>query len=175
MQHSSNIVPLVHHYKYPSLTSIYHPSLQQDDNPQELKKLLLTALALAMIVVSALPNTTLAQNCGCAADQCCSQWGYCSTGDEYCRTSCQASPCSAPPPTNHVSVEDSVTEAFFDGIIREAAESCEGKGFSSRGTFLEVMGSYPQFGRSGVSMIRYARLLHFSLTSLLRQDVSCLS
>ncbi|KAF8032164.1 hypothetical protein BT93_D1175 [Corymbia citriodora subsp. variegata] len=115
----------------------------------KLRKLLLTAVAVAGIVISALPDTTSAQNCGCVADQCCSQWGYCGTGDDYCGTGCQAGPCNAPPPTNDVVVADVVTEAFFDGIIGQAAESCEGKGFYSRQTFLEATGSYPQFGRVG--------------------------
>ncbi|KAK3444198.1 hypothetical protein EUGRSUZ_A00020 [Eucalyptus grandis] len=115
----------------------------------KLRKLLLTAVAVAGIIISALPDTTSAQNCGCAADQCCSRWGYCGTGDDYCGTGCQEGPCNAPPPTNDVVVADVVTEAFFDGIIGQAAESCEGKGFYSRGTFLEAAGSYPQFGRVG--------------------------
>ncbi|XP_048142005.1 endochitinase EP3-like isoform X2 [Rhodamnia argentea] len=77
----------------------------------KLKKLLLTAAALAAIVVAALPHTASAQNC--------------------------------------VSVADVVTEAFFDRITGEAADSCEGKGFYSREKFLEAAGSYPQFGRVG--------------------------
>ncbi|KAF8041571.1 hypothetical protein BT93_A0231 [Corymbia citriodora subsp. variegata] len=115
----------------------------------ELRKLLLTAIAVTGIVVSALPNTASAQNCGCAANLCCSRWGYCGTGVDYCGPGCQEGPCYAPPPTNDVVVADVVTEAFFDAIIGQAAESCEGKHFYTRGTFLEATGSYPQFGRVG--------------------------
>ncbi|KAF8041568.1 hypothetical protein BT93_A0228 [Corymbia citriodora subsp. variegata] len=43
----------------------------------------------------------------------------------------------------------SESEAFFDVIIGHAAESCEGKHFYSRGTFLEAAGSSPQFGSIG--------------------------
>ncbi|KAF8041258.1 hypothetical protein BT93_A0002 [Corymbia citriodora subsp. variegata] len=113
----------------------------------KLKKLLLTAIAVAGIVVSALPDTTSAQNCRCAANLCCSKYGYCGTGSNYCGPGCQEGPCYTPP--NDVVVADVVTEAFFDAIIRQAAESCEGKHFYTRGTFLEATGGYPQFGRVG--------------------------
>lgn len=115
----------------------------------KLNKLRLTAVAVTGIVVSALPDVASAQHCGCASDQCGSRWGYCGTGDACCGIGCQAGPCSKPPLPNHVSVAKVVTEAFFDGIIGEAAEACKGKGFYSRGTFLEVVGSYPRFGRVG--------------------------
>ncbi|KAI6699129.1 hypothetical protein NL676_019248 [Syzygium grande] len=111
----------------------------------KLNKLRLTAVAVTGIIVSALPDVASAQHCGCASDQCCSRWGYCGTGDAYCGIGCQAGPCSKLPLPNHVSVAKVVTEAFFDGIIGEAAEACKGKGFYSRGTFLEVVGSYPRF------------------------------
>ncbi|KAG5530507.1 hypothetical protein RHGRI_025451 [Rhododendron griersonianum] len=48
-----------------------------------------------------------------------------------------------------VSVADIVTDAFFNGIIDQAAASCAGKGFYSRSVFLQVADSYPLFGREG--------------------------
>ncbi|KAF8701358.1 hypothetical protein HU200_033688 [Digitaria exilis] len=43
---------------------------------------------------------THAQQCGshangtvCAINLCCSQYGYCGLGGDYCRTSCQSGPC----------------------------------------------------------------------------------
>ncbi|PWC22039.1 hypothetical protein EH206_04700 [Brenneria nigrifluens DSM 30175 = ATCC 13028] len=38
-------------------------------------------------------SPTYAQVCGCAADLCCSQYGYCGTGEDYCGTGCQSGPC----------------------------------------------------------------------------------
>ncbi|KAF8041260.1 hypothetical protein BT93_A0004 [Corymbia citriodora subsp. variegata] len=114
-----------------------------------LNKLLQPAVALAVIIVSALPDTNLAQHCGCAPSLCCSRWGYCGTGDAYCGISCQAGPCSTLPPASNVLAADVVTETFFDGKIGQAPEGCEGKAFYSRGTFLEAVGSYPLFGRVG--------------------------
>ncbi|KAK6122572.1 hypothetical protein DH2020_043681 [Rehmannia glutinosa] len=91
----------------------------------------------------------LGQNCGCAADLCCSQWGYCGTGNDYCGRGCQSGPCFAPPSGNGGSVADIVTDAFFNGIADQAEGSCAGKGFYTRAAFLEALSSYPQFGTVG--------------------------
>nr|ANR02614.1 chitinase [Panax notoginseng] len=90
-----------------------------------------------------------AQDCGCTADLCCSRFGYCGNGTDYCGTGCQGGPCYAPPPQNGVSVSDIVTDGFFNGIIDQAESSCAGKGFYSRAVFLEALKSYPSFGRVG--------------------------
>ncbi|KAE7998015.1 hypothetical protein FH972_002594 [Carpinus fangiana] len=39
------------------------------------------------------------QSCGCAENECCSQYGYCGTTSEYCGLGCQEGPCSASPPS----------------------------------------------------------------------------
>ena len=91
----------------------------------------------------------MGQNCGCAAGLCCSRWGYCGTGDDYCGAGCQEGPCYPPPTPNNVSVADIVTEEFFNGIINHAAPSCEGKKFYTRARFLTAVGSFPLFGRIG--------------------------
>lgn len=103
-------------------------------------------LAIFIVGVVLLPRPLLAQNCGCAADQCCSRWGYCGTGDDYCGTGCQEGPCYAP---NNVSVESIVTDEFFNGILDQADASCVGKSFYSRSSFLEALGSFSTFGRTG--------------------------
>ncbi|KAG9447025.1 hypothetical protein H6P81_013153 [Aristolochia fimbriata] len=96
------------------------------------------------------PCFALGQNCGCSDDLCCSRWGYCGTGDDYCGVGCQSGPCNTPPPTtNDVVVSDLVTDAFFDGILDRAASDCAGKGFYSRAAFLDALKSYDRFGRVG--------------------------
>ncbi|PRP81505.1 glycoside hydrolase family 5 protein, partial [Planoprotostelium fungivorum] len=42
--------------------------------------LLIAAISCAVV---------FAQNCGCSSDLCCSQWGYCGTGDAFCGAGCQ--------------------------------------------------------------------------------------
>ncbi|XP_034680144.1 endochitinase EP3-like [Vitis riparia] len=106
----------------------------------------LVAILLVGVLAGALPAFVLAQNCGCAAGLCCSQYGYCGTGDDYCGTGCQAGPCYS---SGGSSVSDVVTEGFFNGIISQAAGSCAGKNFYSRNAFLEAASSYPQFGQDG--------------------------
>ncbi|XP_047977589.1 endochitinase EP3-like [Salvia hispanica] len=104
--------------------------------------------AIVLLGLAAVKQAS-AQNCGCAADLCCSQWGYCGTGDDYCGRGCQSGPCNAPPSSNGVSVADIVTDAFFSGIADQAASSCAGKGFYTRSAFLDALASYPGFGTVG--------------------------
>ncbi|KAL0377054.1 UNVERIFIED_CONTAM: Endochitinase EP3 [Sesamum calycinum] len=112
----------------------------------ESKPLLALTLAAIVLVVG---TPVLGQNCGCAPDLCCSQWGYCGTGNDYCGRGCQSGPCNAPPNSNGVSVPDIVTDQFFNGIANQAAASCAGKGFYTRAAFLEALNSYQQFGTVG--------------------------
>ncbi|KAI4304133.1 hypothetical protein MLD38_039684 [Melastoma candidum] len=105
---------------------------------------LVLTICLAQLVAGA-----LAQNCGCAANECCSQWGYCGTTEDYCGKGCQEGPCNPPPATNDVVMGDVVTDDFFNGIIGQAGSDCPGKGFYSRQVFLDAVGGYPEFGRVG--------------------------
>ncbi|KAL0281847.1 UNVERIFIED_CONTAM: Endochitinase EP3 [Sesamum angustifolium] len=67
------------------------------------------------------------QNCGCASNLCCSQYGYCGTSDAYCGNGCQAGPCYAPQGGNGVRVSDIVSDAFFYGLqIRPRQAAPEG-------------------------------------------------
>ncbi|KAJ6433512.1 hypothetical protein OIU84_017241 [Salix udensis] len=116
--------------------------------PSVRKNQLLIVL-LGVLIAGAAPSYVVAQNCGCAAAECCSRWGYCGTGDDYCGTGCQGGPCTPAAPTNDVSVPDIVTPEFFGGILDQAASSCAGKNFYSRDAFLEALNSYSRFGRVG--------------------------
>ncbi|RWR96804.1 endochitinase EP3-like protein [Cinnamomum micranthum f. kanehirae] len=111
----------------------------------------LLAIIFAGILIGLRPNHVLGQNCGCAADLCCSKYGYCGTGNDYCGEGCKEGPCNTAPSTNDVSVADIVTPEFFNSIIDQADSSCAGKSFYSRSVFLDALNSYPQFGRVGTS------------------------
>ncbi|XP_019054622.1 PREDICTED: endochitinase EP3-like [Nelumbo nucifera] len=114
------------------------------------KAIVLTAL-VAGILAGLLPESVQGQNCGCAADLCCSQWGYCGTGEDYCGAGCQQGPCNDPASTNDVVVADIVTPEFFNGIINQAEDSCVGKKFYTRNAFLEALNSYSRFGKVGTA------------------------
>ncbi|KAA8530728.1 hypothetical protein F0562_005338 [Nyssa sinensis] len=114
-----------------------------------MKKSLLTII-LAGVLAGALLELVVGQNCGCAADECCSEHGYCGTDDDYCGTGCQEGPCYPPPTPNNVSIPDIVTDAFFNGIINKQTEpNCVGRSFYTRVAFLQALSSYPLFGREG--------------------------
>ncbi|KAJ6744922.1 ENDOCHITINASE EP3-LIKE [Salix purpurea] len=67
---------------------------------------ILLTITLAIVLAGALPkNAVEAQNCGCAANLCCSQFGYCGTSTAYCGKGCRQGPCIASPtPTTLVEV-----------------------------------------------------------------------
>ncbi|KAL5990895.1 Endochitinase ep3 [Asimina triloba] len=113
------------------------------------KNIGLVAIVFLGALAGLLPEPAAGQNCGCAPDLCCSRWGYCGTGEDYCGSGCQEGPCTPPPPTNNVSVADIVTPEFFNSIIGQAAAECAGKSFYSRDTFLGALDSYSRFGRVG--------------------------
>ncbi|XP_043720240.1 endochitinase EP3-like isoform X2 [Telopea speciosissima] len=116
---------------------------------------ILLAITLAGILAGLMmpESIVMAQNCGCASDLCCSQYGYCGTGSEYCGTGCQSGPCdgSSSSTSNGVVVGDIVTQDFFNGIINQADSSCAGKSFYTRDAFLEATNSYTSFGTTGTT------------------------
>lgn len=111
--------------------------------------LLLLSLTMLGIIALGLLQTSEAQTpCGssCTADQCCSKYGHCGTGNDYCGADCRGGPCI----TNGVSVGDIVTSEFFNGIMNQASNpNCDGKNFYSRDAFLQALSSYPPFGTNG--------------------------
>ncbi|KAJ0597848.1 putative chitinase [Helianthus annuus] len=106
-------------------------------------------LLIAGVFLAGILNTA-AQNCGCAPNLCCSQYGYCGTGVQYCGTGCRQGPCTtSPSPTNNADISSIVTDAFFNGIANQAGGGCAGRGFYTRAAFLEAHRSHSQFGRIG--------------------------
>ncbi|KAL6343316.1 hypothetical protein AAG906_022391 [Vitis piasezkii] len=123
----------------------------------------MSAKLLTVLLVGALFGAAVAQNCGCASDLCCSKYGYCGTGSEYCGDGCQSGPCDSSVLWHRVpggalrfvfvfiwwgvSVSDIVTKDFFNGILDQASEKCPGRSFYTRSAFLDAVDSYPEFGQ----------------------------
>jgi chitinase len=105
----------------------------------------IATLAIAFFIMTMVPKNASAQNCGCNG-LCCSQYGYCGTGNDYCGPGCQEGPCTGQ--SSGSSVADIVTQAFFDSIINQADSSCAGKTFYTRAGFLNAANSYGQFATS---------------------------
>ncbi|XP_060185954.1 endochitinase PR4-like [Lycium barbarum] len=105
------------------------------------------------IAIVLIPRWIMAQKCGCAKGLCCSKWGYCGNGNDYCGKGCQEGSCYTTTSTNNSNngISDIVTESFFNGIANQAASSCDGKGFYTRAAFLEALKSYPRFATIGSS------------------------
>ncbi|KAF7089912.1 hypothetical protein CFC21_092764 [Triticum aestivum] len=111
-------------------------------------RVLALGAAAAFLLLAVASTMAAAQNCGCAASQCCSRWGFCGATSEYCGTGCRSGPCTVPV-TNNVSVPAIVTPAFFGALVAQAADDCAAKGFYTRDAFLTALGGYPAFGRTG--------------------------
>ncbi|ESQ38983.1 hypothetical protein EUTSA_v10001575mg [Eutrema salsugineum] len=115
--------------------------------------LLLTTLFVFILTVS---KPVTSQNCGCASDFCCSQYGYCGQTDDYCGDGCREGPCHSVSAGDGnsggggdaVSLEGTVTPEFFNSIISQARDDCAGKGFYSHNAFIAAANSYPSFGSS---------------------------
>ncbi|PIN15007.1 putative chitinase [Handroanthus impetiginosus] len=109
----------------------------------------LLSIYTLLAVILAAGKWVSGQNCGCAPNLCCSQYGYCGTGDTYCGNGCRSGPCYGSQGNNDAKVSDIVTDAFFNNIINQAVGSCPGKQFYTRAAFLQAVESYPQFGTTG--------------------------
>ncbi|XP_041000194.1 endochitinase EP3-like [Juglans microcarpa x Juglans regia] len=141
----------------------YPPKMAGFSARQDLLILILLGILAAVLVF---PSTHVkGQNCGCGPNLCCSQFGYCGTGNDYCGSGCKEGPCtntSSFPQTYYclpffassidVSVADFVTEDFFNGILNEAGtRHCPGKSFYTRAAFLDAVSAYKnQFAAGSV-------------------------
>ncbi|WVZ86243.1 hypothetical protein U9M48_033056 [Paspalum notatum var. saurae] len=112
---------------------------------------LLAVLALGGLALLCAAGPAAAQNCGCASGLCCSQYGYCGTGDAYCGTGCQAGPCYSSSGGSGVDVASVVTDAFFNSILSQAGSGCQGTSFYTRSAFLSAVGAYSGFAQGGSS------------------------
>ncbi|KAE8694878.1 Chitinase 5 [Hibiscus syriacus] len=106
----------------------------------------LVAVILANILAGTMPGMMVKAQCDnrCAANECCSTFGYCGTGPEFCGANCVGGPCS----NNGISIADIVTPEFFNGLWNQGA-TCPGKNFYSRGAFLDALNSFTRFARTG--------------------------
>ncbi|KAM4094213.1 hypothetical protein ACB094_06G179000 [Castanea mollissima] len=100
----------------------------------------LLILVLVGILAGFVPGYVKGQNCGCAANLCCSQYGYCGTGYDYSGPGCKEGPCTSGSPT---------TRTTNGGSVPDVDANCAGKNFYTRAGFLDVLNSYNQFENLG--------------------------
>ncbi|KAJ0973018.1 hypothetical protein J5N97_020977 [Dioscorea zingiberensis] len=115
----------------------------------------------ALLITGALSGlfwcTVIAQNCGCAPGLCCSKYGYCGTGNDYCGQGCKQGPCHSTSGGGGgggggTSVSGIVTQSFFNSIASNAGAGCPGKGFYTHAAFLAAARAYPHFGTTGTAV-----------------------
>ncbi|XP_010526405.1 PREDICTED: basic endochitinase CHB4-like [Tarenaya hassleriana] len=119
-------------------------------------------ISLAILLcLMAMSKTAISQNCGCAPNLCCSRFGYCGTGDPYCGDGCQQGPCTSTGGGGG-SLSSILTQSFFDYIINQADNSCVGKRFYTRNSFLSAANTFPDFTRTVNRREVAAMFAHFT-------------
>lgn len=113
------------------------------------KFLIALSVAVVAVVLMLQQQTVQAQNCGCSSALCCSQFGFCGSGDAYCGTGCRSGPCYSTSTTGTSSISDIVSDSFFNAIIGQAAANCAGKSFYTRQAFLDAVSGFSGFANDG--------------------------
>lgn len=107
------------------------------------------SLILLLSLVAFYSKTVKSQNCSCAPNFCCSQFGYCGTTADYCGSTCRSGPCrGGGPPTGAGLVGSIVTQSFFNNIINLAGNGCAGKRFYTRDSFINATNTFPNFANT---------------------------
>ena len=126
----------------------------------------LVAVVLAALLLSAIPSTCLAQQCGsqaggatCADNLCCSQYGYCGSTSDYCGTGCQSGPCTSSSSSSS-GVSSIITSAIFDQFLSQRS-SAPANGFYTYAAFLAAAAAYSGFGTTGSSDVQKRELAAF--------------
>ncbi|AEC10296.1 unnamed protein product [Arabidopsis thaliana] len=145
-----------------------------------LRAMLKNAFILFLFTLTIMAKTVFSQQCGttgCAANLCCSRYGYCGTTDAYCGTGCRSGPCSSSttpiPPTPsggagglnadpRDTIENVVTPAFFDGIMSKVGNGCPAKGFYTRQAFIAAAQSFDAYKGTVAKREIAAMLAQFS-------------
>lgn len=135
---------IISHYKYKPHTL---PSLNSKNNPKMALTKFSLILLLSLLVFYS--KTVKSQNCSCAPNLCCSQFGYCGTTADYCGSTCRSGPCrGGGPPTGAGLVGSIVTQSFFNNIINLAGNGCAGKRFYTRDSFINATNTFPNFANT---------------------------
>ncbi|KAG2326706.1 hypothetical protein Bca52824_009434 [Brassica carinata] len=134
-------LPNIYPWLYIHLTT---SSLSFPNNNQNMA-LTKISLVLLLCLLGLYSETVKSQNCGCASGVCCSQYGYCGNGPEYCGSGCRSGPCTG---TQGDSLGSIVSQAFFNNIINRADNGCAGKRFYTRDSFISAANTFPNFANS---------------------------
>jgi len=117
-------------------------------------------VALAMAIALSIVLTVMADGeCSAAApcadsNNCCSQYGYCGTGEPYCGNGCRAGPCT--PPSGSGGLGDILTTNLYEQLFPGHLS------FYSYDKLIEASKLFPQFGTTGDSNTRKREIAAFA-------------
>ncbi|XBJ17901.1 hypothetical protein VPH35_009206 [Triticum aestivum] len=113
------------------------------------------AMAILAVLAAALATTARAQTCGsqaggarCPNCLCCSRFGFCGSGSEWCGAGCQSqcSGCPAPPGPGGQGVASIVSRDLFERLLLHRNDAaCLARGFYTYDAFLAAAAAFPAF------------------------------
>jgi len=129
------------------------------------------AAILAVVLAAALTTAVNGQQCGsqaggakCANCLCCSQFGYCGSGDAWCGAGCQSqcSGCNGPTPPGGQGVASILSRDLFEKLLLHRNDgACLAHGFYTYDAFLAAAAAYPAFGTTGSTETRKREVAAF--------------
>ncbi|XP_010517937.1 PREDICTED: endochitinase At2g43580-like [Camelina sativa] len=106
-------------------------------------------LILLISLLAFYSETVKSQNCNCAPNLCCSQFGYCGTTADHCGPTCRSGPCrGGGSPTSADLIGSIATQSFFNNIINQAGNNCAGKIFYTHDSFINATNTFPNFANT---------------------------
>ncbi|KAL4274462.1 hypothetical protein AHAS_Ahas20G0009600 [Arachis hypogaea] len=133
-------------------------------------KIILNLMLSLLILTLFLLHGGTAEQCGsqgggalCPNNLCCSRWGWCGTGDDYClvgngcQSQCKDSPTPTPtPPTPTPSppsggdISNYISSSMFDQMLKYRNDPrCHANGFYTYDAFINAARSFNGFGTTG--------------------------
>ncbi|KAF8086063.1 hypothetical protein N665_0636s0035 [Sinapis alba] len=107
--------------------------------------------------------------------QCCSRWGNCGTGDDYCGFFCFSGPCNIKGKSYGYDynvdagprgkIESVITPALFDSIMSKVESNCSAKGFYTYKAFITAFKSFGAYKGKVAKREIAAIFAHFSYGS----------
>lgn len=82
-------------------------------------QIILILLSIGLNVIQCEPlSRSIRSTCFCAANECCSKWGYCGVGEDYCGKNCRSGACynSKPIPQSKSIITPEIFSCIFPKI-----------------------------------------------------------
>ncbi|KAJ4838415.1 hypothetical protein Tsubulata_025362 [Turnera subulata] len=127
-----------------------------------------TSLALPLLL-SLLVGSSSGEQCGrqaggalCPGGLCCSKFGWCGQGGDYCGEGCQSQCGGGGGGGGGGDLGSIISRSTFDQMLKHRNDGgCQGKGFYSYDAFIAAAKAFPGFGTTGDTATRKREIAAF--------------